>query len=155
MGGLAGEHDPIALMIFLAKVLLSSRSSFLAAVEMYINECLILEVSSLSLSIMGLSVLVAPSRCSFTGVAMSETSNLSDKSVSRVATEHIDSSIVLGIFWALVIWSREVAKVLSMIGWCSRMSFLSSKNSWASLGVWISELSTSTCCVGWELVHKR
>ena len=45
--------------------------------------------------------------------------------------------------------------MLSVIGWCSGMSFLSSKHSWASLGVWISELSMSTCCVGLELVHKR
>ena len=135
----------IAVMMFLAKVVLSSGSGFLAAVDMCINECLILEVSSSSLLIMGLSVPVAPSRCSFTVVAMSETSDLSDKSVSRVTTEHIDSLIVLSIFWASVIWGREVAKVLNMIGWCSRMSVLLSENLWASLGVWISELSTSAC----------
>ena len=58
---------------------------------------------------------------------MSETSNLSDKSVSKIAIEHMDSLIVLGIFWASVMCSSEVAKLLSVMGWHSGMSFLLSR----------------------------
>ena len=90
--------DAIAAMILSTMLLLLSVSSFLAAVEMCINECLMSEVNSLCLSITGQRVPLAPSKHLLTVVGMLETSNLSDKSGSKIAIEHMDSLIVLCIF---------------------------------------------------------
>ena len=53
-----------------------------------------------------------------------------------------------------MIWSNEVAKLLSVMGGCSRMSFLLNRKSWASFGVWVEMLSALACCVEWELVCR-
>lgn len=124
----------IATMIFSTSLLLLLVFSFPAVVEMSMDECLMLEVNSLSLSIMGQRVPLTFSKCSLTVVDMLETSNLRDKSVSKIAIEHMYTLIVLGIFWVSVICSSEVSKLLSVMGWDSIMSFLTSRKLWASFG---------------------
>ena len=69
-------------------------------------------------------------------VVVSDIVVLSDKYVSSVETEWMASSKVFGIFLALAMWSSIVAKLLIVIGWCSGMRFLASKNLYASSGLW-------------------
>ena len=68
---------------------------------------------------------------------MSDIVVLSDKSVSSMETEWMDSSKVFGILGALAMWNNVVAKLLIVAGWCSGMRFLESKNICSSSGVWV------------------
>ena len=84
----------------------------------------------------GWRVPLAPIRCSHMSIAVSDIVILFDKYISSVETEWMAFSRVFRIFWALAMWSSVVAKLLIVMGWCSGMRFLVSKNLCASSGLW-------------------
>ena len=77
---------------------------------------------------MGQSKLLAPVKCLKILDAVSDIVVLSDKSVSKIETEWMASSKVLGIFCASIMWSNVAARLWNVIGCCSGMRFLSSRN---------------------------
>ena len=100
--GMGGGHcDDIAAIIF-CTVLSLFVVRFLAVFDMLVDERALLEASASSLSTVGQRVLLVPNRCSLIVVEISETKE-SDRSVSRMEMEWMDSSSVLKIFWASVI----------------------------------------------------
>ena len=113
MGG--GPCDDIAMIIFWT-VLSLFVVRFSTMIDMLVDERVMLEASTSSLSMVGWRVPLAPSRHSLIVVEISETKELSDRSVSTIEMEQMDSSSVLGIFWASTIWSRAVARLLSIVG---------------------------------------
>ena len=76
-----------------------------------------------------------PSRCSLMLVVTSETAVCSERSVSNMEMERIDSSRVLGISCASVMCSSVVARLSIMICCHSRMRFRARRKSSASIGV--------------------
>ena len=149
-----GHCEEIAAMIF--RVVLSLFVvRFSAMLDMLAVERAMLEASASSLSTVGRRVMLAPIKCLLIMVEISETKVLLDRSVSRIEMEWMASSSVLGIFWASVIWSRVVDRLLSIVGWRSGIRFLANKNSRASVGVLTEVLSGSVCWVSWEFVLRR
>ena len=71
--------------------------------DMLVVERVMFEASASSLSMVGQRVLLVPSRHSLIVVEISETKELLDRSDSRMEMERMDSSSILGKFWASAI----------------------------------------------------
>ena len=97
MGLEGGCCDDIATIIFLT-VLSLFVVTFSTVFDMVVDERVMLEASFSSLLMVGWRVPLTPSRHSLIVVEISETKEMSDKSVSRMEMEQMDSSSVLGIF---------------------------------------------------------
>ena len=105
------DCDAIIVIILLAVLLVLLVLSLLGAVEILIEEFLMFKASSLSLSIIGQRVPLVLNKCSLMVVEILEANVLSDRSVSSMDMEQIDSSIVLGIFWTSAMCSDVVARL--------------------------------------------